>query len=212
MFTGLIEEIGRLERIIPRSAGLEMKISAQSVLDGLKTGDSIAVSGPCLTVIEVFAGGFKVEAVRETIDNTTIGTWRSGKSLNLERALAAGGRFGGHIVQGHIDGLGSVKTVSRAHLDTIIEVETSPEIARYLVHKGSIALDGVSLTIAEVEGERFKVAVIPHTLKHTTLNELKPGDKINLETDILAKYVEKFTAGYKNTGTLTEQKLREAGF
>ncbi len=212
MFTGLIEEIGAVQRIAPQSAGLELEIAAESVLEGLRIGDSIAVSGPCLTVVDTARDTFNVQAARETVERTTIASWRLGTPVNLERALAAGSRLGGHIVQGHIDGVGTVKSLARAELDTVITVQAPPEITRYIVIKGSVAVDGVSLTVAKVEGDSFTIAVIPHTLKATTLSRLRAGDKVNLETDILAKYVEKFIQSYRNTTGITENTLRNAGF
>lgn len=208
----MIEETGVLERKVPSGSGIRLQIRARSVLDGLRIGDSVSANGICLTVVEIGSGGFSVQAVKETVENSTIPDWGIGKTLNLERSLALGDRMGGHIVQGHVDGVGTVKSIVRRELETSVKISTDSEIMRYVVHKGSIAVDGISLTVAGVEGDEFSVAIIPHTWENTNMRELRIGDRVNLETDILARYVEKFLEGGGKKSGLTEEALRRAGF
>jgi len=212
MFTGLIEETGTLEHRIPTGAGYQLRIKARKVLQGVKIGDSLSLNGICLTVIGVDNDSFSVEAVKETADESTLVHWRTGEVINLERALALGDRLGGHIVQGHVDGFGIIKTIETGSLEIIIEVSTSSELMKYIVHKGSICIDGISLTVADCKEVSFTVAVIPHTWSHTNLRTKKSGDMVNLETDVIARYVEKFLVGSKNNSGITESILRDAGF
>ncbi|MFH0765258.1 MAG: riboflavin synthase [Calditrichota bacterium] len=172
-----------------RQQNLILQIKADVVLNDLKTGDSVAVSGPCLTVIERGRDWFKVEASSLTIQNTTIGTWRSGRRLNLERALRLSDRLGGHLVQGNVDGVGETERIRFASGFTEIQISSPPPIRSLLISKGSIALDGVSLTISEKTTSGFKLMVIPYTLERTTLGGLKPGDRVNLETDLVIRWL-----------------------
>ena len=190
MFTGIVEEKGIAERIVKGAAG-SIFVRAKKVLEGTKIGDSIAVNGVCLTVTSFTPGGFTADIMPETFRRSNLGRLRPGDSVNLERAMAAGGRFGGHIVSGHIDGTGTIRSVKKEKNATWVEIETPPALLRHMVEKGSVAIDGISLTIAAVTEDSFSVSLIPHTGSETTLLSKKAGKPVNLETDIIAKYVEK---------------------
>lgn len=189
MFTGIVEAVGRVVAIEPAGEKARLRIEAPRVADGTPIGASIAVNGACLTVVEASAQELVFEAVRETLDRTTLGALRPGARVNLERALRADGRFDGHIVQGHVDGTGRVRALERRGADVRLAVDCEPELARQLVPKGSIAVDGVSLTLVGVSDAGFDVALIPHTLAETNLGDRHPGDRVNLEADVLGKYV-----------------------
>ncbi len=191
MFTGLIEEVGRIRRLALTGAGGELRVDARAVLDGLRVGESIAVNGVCLTVTEVERDGFRAHLSAETLRRTTFGQLRAGRLVNLERALRVSDRLGGHIVQGHVDGIGRFLDRRPDGESWIFRFAFPPDLRRYLVVKGSIAVDGISLTIAGLGEAWFEVAIIPHTLRMTNLRELQSGDGVNLEVDILAKYMER---------------------
>ncbi|MCB0882849.1 MAG: riboflavin synthase [Thermoleophilia bacterium] len=199
MFTGLVEETGRIREVTPRGPGARVAIDAAVVVDGVAVGDSIAVDGACLTVVEFDAAGFAVEAVAETLRRTSLGSRAAGDRVNLERAVPANARLGGHIVQGHIDGVGRVRDVVPEGDGCLLTVAAPPEILRYVVEKGSVAVDGVSLTVAGRGDDAFTIALIPHTMDATTLGEAAPGRAVNLEVDLVAKYVEAFTRPYIHT-------------
>ncbi len=192
MFTGLVEEKGRVVRVQPGSSGLRLTIEARVVAEGTAVGDSIAVNGVCLTAVSVSGSALEFDAVRETVERSTLGGLKPGDPVNLERALRAGARMGGHMVLGHVDGLGIIRETRRAGGETIFRFEAPQEIMRFVVEKGSIAVDGISLTIADCGHDWFSVAVIPHTLGATTLGGGSVGGRVNLETDIIGKYVQKF--------------------
>jgi riboflavin synthase len=187
MFTGIVRERGRVASMQQEPEGLRFEIDAPATAAQLGIGDSVSVSGACLTAIAVSNGRFSVTAVAETLDRTTLGRLAPQDEVNLETATRAGDPLGGHFVQGHVDAVGRIASVE----DARIWVEAAPEILRYCVEKGSITVDGVSLTIAGLRDDAFEVALIPHTLEVTTLGALEPGDEVNLEVDVLAKYVEK---------------------
>lgn len=214
MFTGIVEETGRVQAVEARAEGRRLRIKAAKVLEDLRQGDSVAVSGVCLTAAEIDGSGFRADVSRETLERSTLGEARVGTLVNLERALRVGGRLGGHIVQGHVDGTGVVRVMEeRGGGDWWLEVAAPEEVARYLVYKGSVAVDGISLTVARVEGPVFAVAVIPHTWTHTTLKDARPGVRVNLEIDILAKYVERLLGNMEGRPErLTVEKLRELGY
>jgi len=187
MFTGIVRERGRVASTRQEPEGLRLEIDAPATASQLGVGDSVSISGACLTAIAVSNGRFSVTAVTETLDRTTLGRLAPEDEVNLETATRAGDPLGGHFVQGHVDAVGRIASVD----DGRVWVEAEPEILRYCVEKGSITVDGVSLTIAALRGDGFEVALIPHTLEVTTLSALQKGDDVNLEVDVLAKYVEK---------------------
>jgi riboflavin synthase len=214
VFTGIIEEVGTVEGLEPRAAGSRLRVRAPLVASGLGEGDSICVNGVCLTAVDLRAGSFGADVSPETLSRSDLGQLRHGSLVNLERALQASSRLGGHIVQGHVDGVGEVVSLDPLGDDNWwLQVRVPAELDRYLVFKGSIAIDGISLTVARVEGGIVSVTIIPHTYANTNLREKKPGDRVNLETDVLAKYVEKMLShlDVKPRG-LTLERLREEGY
>lgn len=212
MFTGLVEETGTLRglRVGARSAVLD--IAARVVLDGLAVGDSLLTDGVCLTVTAVRGDGFSADVMPETVRRTTLADRRPGDELNLERALTLGSRLGGHLVSGHVDGVGVVARVAREDNALVVDVEAPAEVAAVSVPQGSVALDGVSLTVVAVDGGTLRVSLIPHTAAATTLARLSPGRRVNLEADLIAKYVKAFVDGRKPSAGLSWEKLAEAGF
>lgn len=221
MFTGIIEEVGTVREVRRSGMSGQIDVAARTVLGGTKIGDSIAVNGVCLTVVSMSGDGFVADVMPETFERSNLGALRAGSPVNLERAMAADGRFGGHIVSGHIDGTGRVESLEEDGNAVWVCIRTSPEILRLIVEKGSIAIDGISLTVAYVDAERFKVSIIPHTGEETTLLGRKGGDEVNLENDVIGKYVERLLglsrgedlpgAGEKSGG-LTMEFLAENGF
>jgi riboflavin synthase len=205
MFTGLVESRGTVESLDRRPAGdgARLRVATGWPAGSLAIGDSIAVNGCCVTVVELGDGWFDAELVAETLRRTALGRLRHGDPVNLERPLAAGDRLGGHLVQGHVDGLGTVLAVTPAGDGLEVEIELDQALARYVVEKGSVAVDGVSLTVAAVGPDRFTVALVPHTLSVTTLGERRPGDAVQLEVDVLAKYVERLAGPYLAAATTT---------
>ncbi len=193
MFTGIVEELGTVAKLEVGSGGALLAITAERVLADTGEGDSISVNGCCVTVTRLHegAGGFDVDLMGETLARTGLGALREGDPVNLERALAAGGRLGGHLMQGHVDGVGRVTDVEAEEAWTLMTVVLPGELSRYVVEKGSVALDGVSLTVMGCDGESLSVGLIPHTLAVTTLGRRRPGDRMNVEVDVLAKYVER---------------------
>ena len=191
MFTGIVEELGTVRSIRRGPQWAVVSIGANTVLSDLNVGDSVAVNGVCLTATAKDSTGFTADVMHETLDRSSLGVLTPGSHVNLERAMAAGGRFGGHIVSGHIDGVGTIAQVRRDGIALWYTIEASPALLRYVVEKGSITVDGISLTVAWVEAHRFAVSIIPHTASVTVLGEKGTGDVVNLETDLLAKYVEK---------------------
>ncbi len=191
MFTGLIEEVGQVSWLRRTTDGTQLQIAAPGLVKGLRLGDSIAVNGCCLTVASHRAEFIAFDLLQETLDRTNLHRLRPGAPVNLERALAATGRLGGHFVQGHIDGVSAVTAMEKKGDDHRLEVMIPPGFAHLLVFKGSIAINGISLTVARLDDDRFSVWIIPHTREHTNLHAVQPGDLVNLEFDVLAKYVER---------------------
>lgn len=191
MFSGIIEEIGTIKNIEPLTDGFRYTIAARKVLKGTKLGDSIAHDGICLTVVKKGFYQYQVEVMKETIDVTALRLWKIGSGINLERALAANQRNGGHQVAGHVDGIGFIKQRTEEGIATVLTIEVPQALTRYMIQKGSVAMDGISLTLTEVTNTTFTVWLIPHTKTHTTLLRKKLGDPVNIEVDMLAKYVEK---------------------
>jgi riboflavin synthase len=190
MFTGLVEGVGRIDAVERSDDGARLKVSSELAAE-LAQGDSVAVNGACLTVSEADGGWFAAEAMRETLSRTSLGALTPGAAVNLELPLRAGDRLGGHLVQGHVDGLGRVGGSVEDGFARIVRIEAAPDVLRYVVEKGSIAVDGVSLTVVAVDDASFTVSLIPETLERTTLGQLTPGAAVNLEVDVVAKYVEK---------------------
>lgn len=191
IFTGIVEETGKIESVANGNKSAIITIIADKVLKGTKIGDSIAVNGVCLTVTSISGNKFTADVMAETIRRSSLGTLKHGSKVNLERAMAADGRFGGHIVSGHIDGTGVIRSLEREDNAVWVEIETPDKLLKYIVEKGSIAIDGISLTVASLTDDSFSVSVIPHTGEETTLLAKKPGDIVNLENDIVGKYVER---------------------
>lgn len=191
MFTGLIEEIGKVESIIKSTKSAKIIIKAQEVLKEIKLGDSISTNGVCLTVTEATSHSFTVDVMAETMRRSNLHILSPGDEVNLERALRVGDRLGGHLVSGHIDGMGTVASYEKEDNAVWVTIATTPEILRYVVQKGSITIDGISLTVAYVDDSVLKVSVIPHTQEVTTLLRKKVGDSVNLECDLVGKYIEK---------------------
>jgi len=209
VFTGIVEEIGHLQRVQKGAHSLVITVSAKRILDDLKPGDSVAVNGVCLTAVGVSQDAFTADVMHETIKKTTLPELGQGSGVNLERAMPADGRFGGHIVLGHIDGIGIIQRIIRDDTAYIFTIRANGQIIRYIVEKGSVALDGVSLTITDVLGDSFRVSVIPHTAKTTTFSLRKVGDRLNVETDIVGKYVEKLLRDASSSGGLTKELLTD---
>ena len=202
MFTGLVEETGIVASVEPRGSSKRLVIRADKVLSDLGIDDSIAVSGACQTVVARSADSFSVDSIDETLRKTTLGGYTRGTTVNLERAVRADSRLGGHIVQGHVDCTGTISSIAEIQGSRQLWLEIPGAFSRYVVPVGSICLDGVSLTVARVEGHRVMVALIPHTLAVTTLGQRKSGDKLNVEFDIIGKYVEAMLKGYRGTATV----------
>jgi riboflavin synthase len=213
MFTGIIEELGRVERMDSRGDGARLTIQCRKVIDGSPVGSSIAVNGVCLTALDLQPGSFSADLAPETLRRSNLRTLRAGSPVNLERPLSMSDRLSGHIVQGHVDGVGEMLALEELGDDNWwLQVRIPTELDRYLVFKGSIAIDGISLTIAELRGDVLAVTIIPHTYQNTTLGTRKNGDSLNLECDVLAKHVEKLLGKLDVKSALTIEKLKEQGY
>ncbi len=214
MFTGIIEEVGRVTGIAQRNGNRRLTVSASHMTKELKTGDSIAVSGVCLTAIGITSKSFAADLADETWKRTSFSRIKKGAQVNLELPMLANGRFGGHIVQGHVDGTGKFLALDRIRgaADYWLRIEIPPELARYVIFKGSLSIEGISLTVAKIEGTKVTAAIIPHTVEMTNLKSLKLGDPINLEVDMVAKYVEKMMRGESASSAITLERLVRAGF
>ena len=216
MFTGIIEELGKIQGVnlgvnLGKSQG-RLTVGCVSVLNGTNLGDSIAVNGVCLTVVEILPKAFVADISPETLSVTSLCNLQIGDFVNLERAMMADGRFGGHIVTGHVDGLGKIISIVRNDEFYNIKIELNEEQAKYVVKKGSVAIDGISLTTAFIASNIISLAIIPHTYENTNLKYLKIGDKVNIENDIMAKYVEKFLLSRDNESRISLEFLQENGF
>jgi len=214
MFTGIIEELGAIKKISSAHDGARLEVGAHAVLDGARIGDSIAVNGVCLTVVEKSADSFAADVSAETLRRTSLKQARAGSRVNLERPLMPTSRLGGHIVQGHVDGMGEFIEARPIGEGYTVRVGFPSELGRYIVEKGSIAVDGISLTVAALGDNWFEIAIIPHTWRATNLSTLKRGEAVNLEVDILAKYVERLLQprASEPKGGLTLEKLQELGY
>lgn len=213
MFTGIVEEVGTVASIEPRTAGSRLRINCATVLEDSFEGASLCVNGVCLTAVDLRPGSFCADVAPETLRASNLGDLRPGSLVNLERPLSPQGRLGGHIVQGHVDAAGEMIS-----LDPLgdgnwwLNLRVPPELERFLVYKGSVAIDGISLTVAAIEGGVLSVTIIPHTYRNTALKERRPGARINLEVDILAKYVEKMLSSMERPSHLTVEDLRANGY
>ena len=215
MFTGIIEEIGKVTQIQKGTHSAILQIQAKIVLEQLKIGDSVAVNGVCLTVTSISSHSFTADVMHETLNRSALSALTCGSSVHLERAMPANGRFDGHIVAGHVDGIGKVMQIRRDDNAVWFTIQANSSIMHYIVEKGSIAIDGISLTIASLSADSFCVSIIPHTAKVTTLGMRKIGDTVNLENDIIGKYVEKFlmpTAPTSQKNTFTREWLLQHGY
>ena len=214
MFTGIIEEVGKVTAIQQQGEKRRLTVACSKLLPELKQGDSMAVSGVCLTAVDLSNNSFTADLAQETWKRTSFSRIQEGALVNLELPMRANGRFDGHVVQGHVDGTG--RFVSLAPIpggnDFLLMIHVPSELTRYIVEKGSLAIEGISLTVAAVEGVEVRVAIIPHTADMTNLGSLKPGDPVNLEVDAIAKYVEKMLAPQKAQSSISLEKLVEAGF
>ena len=219
MFTGIVEETGSIRSLRLSGSSGKIAIRAKKVLGGTRIGDSIAVNGVCLTVVSLEKDGFTADVMAETLRRSSLGSLHGGSRVNLERAMAADGRFGGHMVAGHIDDTGTILSMEREDNAVWVRIGAPDHVMRYIIEKGSVAIDGISLTVAKVREHDFSVSVIPHTGAETTLLLRHPGDLVNLENDLVGKYVEKLlgltapeTGHAGGSGGLTMDKLREYGF
>lgn len=215
MFTGIVEEVGKVTKIETTSGTRKITVASKQLSKELKMGDSIAVSGVCLTAVRIKPGeSFGADLADETWVRTSFSRMHEGAEINLELPMKADGRFGGHVVQGHVDGTGKfigLEPITDAQ-DFWLHIEVPQEMVRYIVYKGSISVEGISLTVARIEGQNLTIAIIPHTTEATNLKSLKPGDPVNLETDIIAKYVEKMMAGERVQGAIDLDRLVAQGF
>jgi riboflavin synthase len=213
MFTGIVEELGWVERLERRGEGAYLRVRCKKVLEDSREGSSIAVNGVCLTAVDLQPESFSADLAPETMRRSNLGALRQGSRVNLERPLSMSDRLSGHIVQGHVDGVGELLKLEELGEDNWwMEVRVPAELDRYLVYKGSIAIDGISLTIAKVRGNVIAVTIIPHTYENTTLGTRKPQESLNLECDMLAKHVEKLLGKLELKPGLTVEKLKEQGY
>lgn len=212
MFTGLIEELGRVRTVEARGENARIVIDAKHVIEGTASGDSIAVNGVCLTALDIGKDSFAADVSRETLVRSTLGGLAAGSVVNLERAVTPATRLGGHIVQGHVDARGAFLGAKKSGEFWTVRIGFPPEIAQYLVFKGSVAVEGISLTVASLADDHFEIAVIPKTWQLTNLSSLKPGDPVNLEADVIAKYVERMIRARTPEPGLSIETLKNAGF
>lgn len=212
MFTGIIEEIGQIQSVRRGAQSAVLRIAAKTVLGDVALGDSIAVNGVCLTVTSFDATSFTADVMHETMQRSSLGRLQSGSRVNLERAMAANGRFGGHIVSGHIDGTGVISAISRDDNAVWYSIRAQSSLLRYIIEKGSIAIDGISLTVAKVSHADFAVSVIPHTAAQTILSDTRLGDTVNLENDCIGKYVEKLLGNSAPQSGISKDLLLKFGY
>lgn len=214
MFTGIVEEVGKVTKIEQRGGNRRITIAAEMTPKELGTGNSVAVSGVCLTALDIKAGSFGADLAPETWVRTSFSRMHEGALVNLELPMKADGRFGGHVVQGHVDGVGKLLSFDRIgdSENWWLNIELPSEVEKYTVYKGSLSIEGISLTVAKLEKNLCTVAIIPHTVEMTNLHSLKPGDPVNLEADLIAKYVEKMMKGESSQNSFTIEELVEQGF
>jgi len=214
MFTGIIEEVGRVADIAKQNGNRRLTVAASQLTRELQKGDSVAVSGVCLTAVEITPKSFAADLADETWKRTSFSRIKKSAQVNLELPMRADGRFGGHIVQGHVDGTGRFLALDRIRGadDYWLRIEIPPELARYVIFKGSLSIEGISLTIAKIDGMQVTTAIIPHTLEMTNLKSFRPGDPMNLEVDVIAKYVERMLHGSSANSSITLERLVSQGF
>jgi len=214
MFTGIVEEVGTVTAIEVHGEKRRLTVSCSKLLPELEQGDSISVSGACLTAVDLAGKAFTADLAQETWKRTSFSRIHEGARVNLELPMRANGKFDGHIVQGHVDGMGRLVSLApiKGGNDFLLTIQVPSELTRYIVAKGSLAIEGISLTVAEVDGVEVRVAIIPHTAQVTNLGSLKPGDPVNLEVDVIAKYVEKMISPERAQSPITLEKLVRAGF
>jgi riboflavin synthase len=214
MFTGIIEELGHVALIESKGQQRRLTVSCSKLAQELKQGDSISVSGVCLTAVDITRSSFTCDLAQETWLRTSLSRLKPGAAVNLELPMRANGRFDGHVVQGHVDGVGTVSSMEQVPggNDYVLQINVPSELVRYIVAKGSLAIEGISLTVAAIDGTHVRVAIIPHTEDVTNLRSLKPGDHVNLEVDVIAKYVEKMIGSEKAKSSITLKQLVRAGF
>jgi riboflavin synthase len=214
MFTGIVQEIGKIGNIESISGGMRVKINSSKILDDISVQDSISINGVCLTAVKVDKDGFWVDAVGATLDKTTFANLKLFSTVNLELALKINDRLGGHFVQGHVNGIGTIEEITELGENYWLKVVVPSSLEKYLIEEGSVSIDGISLTVAQLEGKTIGVSIIPHTWNNTNIKEKEVKDKVNIETDVLAKYIEKFITKddlLKKT-KLTENWLKELGY
>jgi len=212
LFTGIVEEVGSIRKMAQQGMAMELTIACRKVLEGVQLGDSIAVNGVCLTVTRFGEDDFTADVMPETMKRTNLGSLSVGSPVNLERALAAGQRLGGHFVQGHVDGVGTIADRTPNENAVLFRISVPPELTQFMVEKGSVAVNGISLTLVDVGKDFFTVSVIPHTLAHTQLHTAKVGDPVNIECDMIGKYIAKMMGKTKENAGLTLETLRQNGF
>jgi riboflavin synthase len=214
MFTGIIEEIGIVEKITPISGGITIKIRAEKILNDIAVNDSVCIDGVCLTVIKFDKNSFGADAVGATLEKTTFNKVKAETSVNLERSVKLSDRLGGHLVQGHVNGIGTISEIKKLGENYLVKILIPDELEKYLIKEGSIAINGISLTIADLDSNEISISVIPHTWQNTNLKDKKVNEKVNVEIDILAKYVEKLIAKNNNNPdtNITEGWLKELGY
>ena len=214
MFTGIIEEIGKIEKITPIAGGITIKIKAEKILEDVAVNDSICIDGVCLTVTKKDNGTFWADAVGATLEKTTFIKIKADTSVNLERSVKLSDRLGGHLVQGHVNGVGTITEITKLGENYLLKILIPDELNKYLIKEGSIAINGISLTIADLKSNEISISIIPHTWQNTNLKDKKVNDKVNVEIDILAKYVEKLLTKVNNSSNknITENWLKEIGY
>jgi riboflavin synthase len=212
MFTGLIEETGNIKKVSHIAGGLSLKIQASKIMDDLKTDDSVSVNGVCLTATKITSNEFWVDAVGETLKKTNIQSLRESDEVNLERSVRLMDRLGGHLVQGHVNGIGNITKISKLGENYFFEIDVPKELEKYLIDEGSISIDGISLTIAQLSGTKIGISIIPHTWSKTILKNKRAGDRVNLETDVFAKYVEKILLKKNEKNKFTENWFKKLGY
>jgi riboflavin synthase len=212
MFTGIVEDIGTIESLAPLRSGVALTVATRLPDEGMAVGHSVAVSGICLTITGKARGRFTADVSKETLSKTTLGGFRPGGKVNLERSLALSGRLGGHIVYGHVDGTGTIREIRPLGEARVFHLQADPSIMKFVVYKGAVAVDGVSLTVSAVRQDGFELALIPITLERTTLGEARPGSRVNLEADIVGKYVFRYLEGGGESGGVTLDFLKRHGY